>query len=56
MIERLNREKCIGCGTCAEICPMDVLRLDPESGSRTFVIRKTARLATAASWSVPSLG
>jgi NAD-dependent dihydropyrimidine dehydrogenase PreA subunit len=27
MIERLDQRKCTGCGTCVEVCPMDVFRL-----------------------------
>ena len=27
MIENIDQDKCIGCGLCVEICPMDVLRL-----------------------------
>ncbi|MCP4751482.1 MAG: ferredoxin family protein [Proteobacteria bacterium] len=29
MIQAQNQEKCSGCGTCAEICPLDVFRMDP---------------------------
>ena len=32
MIERVDHEKCIACGTCVEICPMDVFRQDEASG------------------------
>ena len=32
MIERVDRERCVGCGTCVEICPMDVFWLDKETG------------------------
>ena len=27
-IRRIDFELCIGCGTCVDICPMDVLRMD----------------------------
>ena len=32
MIEHLDTDKCKGCGTCVEVCPMDVFRLNGESG------------------------
>ena len=32
MIERVDREKCIACGICVEICPMDVFRQDEVTG------------------------
>ncbi len=28
MIARVDEEKCVGCGICVEVCPLDVLRLD----------------------------
>ncbi len=28
MIETINQEKCIGCGTCVEFCPLDVFRMN----------------------------
>ena len=28
MIANIDREKCVGCGTCVERCPLDTLRLD----------------------------
>ncbi|MDR1509536.1 MAG: ferredoxin family protein [Synergistaceae bacterium] len=31
-IEKIDREKCTGCGICVDACPMDVLRLGKESG------------------------
>jgi NAD-dependent dihydropyrimidine dehydrogenase PreA subunit len=29
-IEIINVDLCIGCGICAQICPMDVIRMDTE--------------------------
>ena len=30
MIDSIDKNKCTGCGTCVEICPMDVFRMDAE--------------------------
>ena len=30
-IKSINTKKCIGCGMCVNWCPMDVIRIDPES-------------------------
>ncbi|WP_101722217.1 4Fe-4S dicluster domain-containing protein [Eggerthella timonensis] len=30
-VKRVDLNACIGCGTCAKICPMDVMRFDKES-------------------------
>jgi len=31
-VERIDVEICTGCGICVSSCPMDVLRMDKESG------------------------
>ena len=36
-IESINTEECIGCGTCVNTCPMDVLRMDPKTGKSKIV-------------------
>ena len=30
--KKVDREKCIGCGTCVRYCPLGVIFIDPESG------------------------
>ena len=30
MIQSIDQDKCIGCGTCVEICPLDTIRLNDE--------------------------
>ena len=30
MIKRIDRETCIGCGSCVESCPLDTLRMREE--------------------------
>lgn len=31
-IEKIDENLCIGCGICAESCPLDVIRMDKNSG------------------------
>jgi NAD-dependent dihydropyrimidine dehydrogenase PreA subunit len=31
VIESIDRDKCIVCGTCVQVCPMDVFRIDEET-------------------------
>lgn len=31
-VQRYDLARCIGCGTCVNVCPMDVLRLDAQAG------------------------
>ena len=31
-VMRVDLTKCIGCGTCFKLCPMDVFRFDEEAG------------------------
>ena len=35
-IERIASAKCIGCGTCVDSCPLDVIRMD-EKGEKAFI-------------------
>ena len=30
MIQSIDQEKCTGCGTCMEICPVDTFRIEEE--------------------------
>ncbi|MEM2514309.1 MAG: 4Fe-4S binding protein [Candidatus Bathyarchaeia archaeon] len=32
VIERIDYEKCNGCGECVKSCPMDVIRIDQKTG------------------------
>jgi NAD-dependent dihydropyrimidine dehydrogenase PreA subunit len=37
VIERIDIEKCIGCGICVMVCPMDVIRIDEKSKKAQIV-------------------
>ncbi|MBI5443112.1 MAG: ferredoxin family protein [Deltaproteobacteria bacterium] len=34
MISDLDATRCLGCGICVEVCPLDVLRLDASAQPR----------------------
>lgn len=36
MIEKIDEEKCTGCGICVSVCPMDVIRLDEEKNTASI--------------------
>ncbi|MCR5049737.1 MAG: EFR1 family ferrodoxin [Paludibacteraceae bacterium] len=40
---KVNPAKCIGCGICAKVCPMENIRLQPQSGltDKTYQVAKT---------------
>lgn len=37
MIENLDPGLCTGCGTCVDACPMDVIRMEEDSGTARVV-------------------
>ncbi len=43
-IEKIDKGKCIGCGTCVASCPMDVIRLDTSSKKATIKYAKDCQL------------
>lgn len=55
-IENINPETCIGCGTCVATCPMDVLRLDEETGTATIVYPEECQICRLCSKYCPEDG
>ena len=37
---RFDKEKCIECGTCAQICPLDVIRYQKDENGKKIVVVK----------------
>ena len=35
----IDRDKCIKCGLCAEICPLDVIRVKKINGKKEIVVK-----------------
>ena len=35
-IKNINEDTCIGCGECVMSCPMDVIRMDDETGKANY--------------------
>lgn len=35
----INREKCIKCGTCVQICPLDVFRMEISGSEKKIVVK-----------------
>ena len=36
-IQSVDQVRCVGCGNCVENCPMDVFRLDEDTGKAQVV-------------------
>jgi len=35
----INHQACVKCGTCAQICPLDVLKLEAVQGEKKLVVK-----------------
>ena len=36
----IDKEKCVDCGTCAQICPLDVIRYEKDENGKKHVVVK----------------
>lgn len=36
----INQEKCVECGTCVQICPLDVIRYQEDEFGKKYVVVK----------------
>lgn len=36
-VVKVDQEKCTGCGTCIDICPVEVFELKEESGNKKSI-------------------
>ena len=52
MSVKVNRDECIGCGVCAQICP-DVFELDEDAGKAKVIRPEGADCAQEAADSCP---
>lgn len=43
-VENINTDKCIGCETCVQTCPMDVLRMDPKTGKSSIAFYEECQI------------
>lgn len=52
MNTKVNRDECIGCGVCAQICP-EVFELDEEAGKAKVIRQEGSECAQEAADSCP---
>jgi NAD-dependent dihydropyrimidine dehydrogenase PreA subunit len=43
-VENINEEKCIGCGTCVETCPVDVFRMDKDTKKSAITYQEDCQI------------
>jgi formate hydrogenlyase subunit 6/NADH:ubiquinone oxidoreductase subunit I len=45
MVAKVNLEKCTGCGTCKDVCPVEAIELNDEKAK---LMRKSVRTVVSA--------
>ena len=43
-IEVIDQDKCIGCGTCINTCPIDVIRMDKSINKATIAYKEDCQI------------
>jgi NAD-dependent dihydropyrimidine dehydrogenase PreA subunit len=43
-VENINEEKCNGCSTCVDTCPMDVFRMDEDTEKSAITYQEDCQI------------
>jgi len=43
-VYKIDTDKCIGCGTCVLTCPIDVFRLDKDTGKSKITFQEDCQI------------
>ncbi len=43
-VEKIDTDKCIGCGTCVATCPMDVFRMNTKTNKSSITYQEDCQI------------